>query len=74
MNDLLAPLNDEELDQLSDFLLDRVDEKRDEEEGFNCGIIDVSELDGFLTAIVSGPNAIPPSIWLPVVWGDEEPV
>jgi len=33
----------------------------------------LSDLDGFLTAIVIGPKPIPPSEWLPVIWGDEEP-
>jgi uncharacterized protein len=37
------------------------------------GIFDISTLDGFFTAIVSGPVAIPPSVWLPVIWGDFEP-
>lgn len=32
------------------------------------------DLDGFLTGIVVGPELIPPSEWLPVVWGGEEPV
>jgi uncharacterized protein len=74
MKNLSAPLTDDELDRLSDFLLNRVDETHDANPDFNAGIIDLSELDGFLTAIVSGPNAIPPSVWLRVVWGDEEPV
>ena len=73
MKDLSEPLTDEELDRLSNFLLARVPEERDEED-FDCGIIDVSELDGFLTAIVSGPNSLAPSKWLPAIWGDEEPV
>lgn len=35
----------------------------------------LSELDGFLTGIVIGPEMIPPSTWLPIVWGDDdEPV
>jgi uncharacterized protein len=35
----------------------------------------LSELDGFLAGIVVGPEAIPPSVWLPIVWGDDdEPV
>lgn len=33
----------------------------------------VSDIDGFLTGLVAGPEAIPPSIWLPVVFGDEDP-
>lgn len=37
--------------------------------GNDDSILDVSELDGFLTAIVSGPNMIMPSQWLPEVWG-----
>jgi uncharacterized protein len=74
MKNLSEPLTDEELQQLSDFLLDRVSDEHDDDPDFSCGIIDVSELDGFLTAIVSGPNAIPPSSWLPVVWGEEAPV
>jgi uncharacterized protein len=35
----------------------------------------LSELDGFLAGIVVGPEAIPPGVWLPIVWGaDDEPV
>jgi uncharacterized protein len=33
----------------------------------------LSDLDGFLTGIVVGPELILPSEWLPVVWGGEEP-
>jgi uncharacterized protein len=29
-------------------------------------------LEGFLTAIVSGPVMIKPSVWMPVVWGSTE--
>ncbi len=32
----------------------------------------LSDLDGFLTGIVVGPELIPPSEWLPVIWGGEE--
>ena len=35
-------------------------------------ILDISEFDGFITAVVSGPDMIMPSQWLPVVWGGEE--
>jgi uncharacterized protein len=33
----------------------------------------LSDLDGFLTAIVIGPEIIMPSEWVPTIWGDEEP-
>jgi uncharacterized protein len=33
----------------------------------------LSDLDGFLTGIVIGPEPIPPSEWLPMIWGGEEP-
>lgn len=66
------PLNDEELDWLDQFLLDRIDDDT-VTEGKNEGVLDISELDGFMTALVSGPVVVPPSRWLPVVWGDFEP-
>jgi uncharacterized protein len=37
----------------------------------NC--MQLSDLDGFLTAIVVGPELIKPSEWLPVVWGQDSP-
>src|SRR5258708_18423719 len=33
----------------------------------------LSDLDGFLTGIVVGPELIMPSEWLPVIWGGGEP-
>ena len=33
----------------------------------------LSDLDGFLTGIVVGPELILPSEWIPVIWGHEEP-
>jgi Uncharacterised protein family (UPF0149) len=33
----------------------------------------LSDLDGFLTGVVVGPELILPSEWLPVVWGGAEP-
>ena len=67
-----TPLTDEELDFLDLFLLDRIDEEIDTR-GMDEGILCASELDGFLTAIVSGPDTVMPSRWLPAVWGDFPP-
>ena len=72
MKNLFKPLNDKEIDQLDQFLLDRIDEDTDTEDK-DEGVLDISELDGFFTALVSGPAVILPSRWLPVVWGDFEP-
>ena len=35
--------------------------------------IGLSDLDGFLTAIVVGPELVISGEWLPMIWGDEEP-
>ena len=72
MQNISHPLNDEEIDQLDQFLLDRIDDDADTEDK-DEGVLDISELDGFFTALVSGPVMIPPSRWLPAVWGDFEP-
>ncbi len=72
MNDLTEPLSEEEMDWLEAFLLDRVDEDadyQDKDEGILC----ISDLDGLLTAVVSGPVMVPPSVWIPAIWGDVEP-
>lgn len=71
MMSLFNPLNEEEIERLDQFLLDRIDEDADTE-GKDEGVLDISELDGFFTALVSGPVVIPPSRWLPAVWGDFE--
>lgn len=34
----------------------------------------LSDLDGFLTGLAVGPALVMPSEWLPVVWGDDQPV
>lgn len=54
------PLNQAELEWLDAVLMDY---------GNDDSVLDVTELDGFLTAIVSGPEPIVPSRWLPVLWG-----
>jgi len=72
MTNQFAPLNDEEFEYLDDFLLERIDDDVDTR-GKDEGVLDISELDGLLTALVSGPIMIPPSLWIPEVWGDFEP-
>jgi uncharacterized protein len=55
-----GPLTDEELEELDQFLLsDTMDEEA----------MDISMLDGFLTALANGPNTLSPSQWMPVIWG-----
>jgi uncharacterized protein len=68
----VSPLEDWEMDELDRFLLERLPEAADNEET-DGGLLSMSELDGFFTAIISGPEAIPPSLWLPAVWGESEP-
>ncbi|MDQ2696857.1 MAG: UPF0149 family protein [Pseudomonadota bacterium] len=57
------PLSDAEYQELEDFLTsDAVPD--------DC--MDLSTLNGFLTALLVGPVPLPPSLWLPAVWGEEE--
>ena len=37
------------------------------------GCMQISDLDGFLTAVAIGPESILPSEWLGVIWGEGEP-
>jgi uncharacterized protein len=62
-NKLDEPLSESEYDDLEAFF------------GSNAvpqDCMDLEMLDGFLTAIVSGPELIQPSEWLPVVWSDSQ--
>ncbi len=62
-NKLDEPLSETEYDALEAFF------------GSNAvpqDCMDLEMLDGFLTAIVSGPELIQPSEWLPVVWSDSQ--
>jgi uncharacterized protein len=55
------PLTDGELDELEVFLAsDAVPQ--------DC--MDLEMLDGFLTAVASGPDQVQPSEWLPLVWSE----
>jgi uncharacterized protein len=60
--DFDTPLTDQEWDTLEDFLLDQQD---------ITPFTTLSALDGFLTAVVSGPEMIPPNEWLALVFGGD---
>jgi len=68
--DSASLLTQKEMDTLDAFLLSRVPDDAEGDEG----ILDFSELDGFLTALVSGPNMVMPSVWMSAMWGEYEPV
>jgi len=72
MENIFAPLDDDELDWLDHFLIYRIGEDADCE-GKDEGVLNIPELDGLLTAVVSGPVTIPPSQWVPQIWGDFPP-
>jgi uncharacterized protein len=54
------PLTDAELDHLSD-ILERLGNKR---------AMNLEQLDGFLAALICGPELVPASNYLPKIWGD----
>jgi uncharacterized protein len=54
-----------DLDALNDYLMS--DHAPDDCMG-------LSDLDGFLTVIVVGPELILPSKWMPMIWGGDEPL
>lgn len=58
-----GPLNEKELEWLDELLM---------KYGHDDSVMDVSELDGMLTAILSGPHAIEPAQWLTALWGGEK--
>jgi len=55
------PLSDAELDRL-DEVLKRFGNKR---------AMNLEELDGFFAALICGPDDVPPSEYLPEIWGDK---
>lgn len=54
------PLTDAELDHLSE-MLGRIGNDR---------VMNLEQLDGFLSALICGPELVPPSKYLPMIWGD----
>ena len=71
MQDLITPLSDEEYERLDRFLLERIDEDADATDK-DEGVLDVSELDGLFTAIVSGPERFEAGEWIRLIF--DEPV
>jgi len=63
INDPMQPLDDDEIETLELFL---------QTLEADTAVIGISELDGYLTAIVSGPNVVPPTQWINAIWGDDE--
>jgi len=61
--DLSQPLSDEEFAELDAFLASNATPD-------DC--MDVSMLDGFLTALAVGPNPLMPDRWLPTVYAETE--
>jgi uncharacterized protein len=76
MTNLLHPLTNEELIQLDNFLQECAgadDEDNEHDHEGDTGVINLSELNGMLTALVSGPTPVKTAEWVPAIWGDEEP-
>lgn len=61
--DVFTKLNDDDLEELDAFLCS-------DAAPAECMTLNV--LDGFLTSVISGPDMIMPSEWLPVVWGNKD--
>ena len=53
MSNIFSMLSEEEIDLLNNFMLDRIDDDADTQ-GKDEGVLDISELDGLMTAIISG--------------------
>ncbi|MDZ3995837.1 UPF0149 family protein [Pseudomonas sp. Teo4] len=61
---MLPPLSDKELDRLEDLLITY---------GNDYSVLNLAELNGFLTALASSPVAVTPEQWLPAVAGGKVP-
>lgn len=65
-------LTPDERAELDTLLLQRLGDDADLDH-YEGGVLGVCELDGFLTAIVSGPVAVEEARWLAAIWGAYEP-
>jgi uncharacterized protein len=59
----LTPPTEEDVQYLEEFL---------DSDACSDSSMTIAMLDGFLSAIVSGPNMISPSHWMPLVWSSAE--
>lgn len=59
----LTPPTEEDVQYLEEFL---------DSDACSDSSMTIAMLDGFLSAIVSGPNVISPSHWMPLVWSSAE--
>ncbi|MCO7227455.1 UPF0149 family protein [Pleionea sp. CnH1-48] len=59
---IAQPLNEQEIDELNHLLTQQTN---------GAKTMNISELDGFLTAIVVGPDSVMPSQWFNRIWGEE---
>lgn len=59
-----GPLNADEIEWMEDVLMEHDSED---------GLIDISELDGLFTAVLSGPSPVSIQALQPVIWGDSAP-
>ena len=70
------PLDEVEIEQLNELLFsysEKVEQEHAKDgEDVDC-VFSVSELDGFLTAVLTGLNPISPSEWLPALWRGKLP-
>ena len=57
-----APLSDAEIDELDHFLLYQVD---------LGDSMTLDMLDGYLHALAIGPTTVPPTRWMPRIWGED---
>jgi len=57
-SNLEQPLSDDEIEDLGNFLLEANDGEA----------MTVDELDGFFVALICGPELVPPSEYMPVIW------
>lgn len=60
----IHPMTEAEVEWLEQRLMDY---------GNDDSMLSLSALDGFLTAVLSGPELVPPSQWWPVLWGGTPP-